>query len=1237
MGILLDLYNKQREEEEARRSQYRWAYQQAQRKQLDEQSRQPQKRPEERPNILKQVASDIATPFRNIAQGAARSLGAGRETTGQKVASQSLQMTQQRVIQLLKDPSISQARKDLLMGMLNEQNRETVKKATENTRTVESQTDKSKFLGSVAEAGSYFVGGGSIPAAFKAGKAVSTAAKITGAGAVGGAGYELARNEDPTMGGVITSTAIGAGGALGGSLALSGVAAGARATGRGIKNLDQAAARAGSKNIDRFLATTPGQKVNEVIKSAQKKLQNTTAPINQELNRLAKNRKLSEAQVKNVKSLIQTSRYSSNGMAEAWMKGQTIENIGEGSKFASKLFEPLDGQFNPDKPSKMQKNFLDYWAKRGELEQARGQAARGKKVSEKKLARLEEEATLLDQGDFAQRYEASVGAYEELADLMVKHGLESAETVNYWRSTNQLYNRIQRNVEGMSEMTRKGGSRAPASRGSSVGDQKVKGSNKEVVNPALTFIDHANTVFREINSNRAASALIDALQEAGALGKGLRVAEKVLLRQDLFEALKYSRPLKKQLDRFAKTQGKYVRQIQGEVDKLNRAGLRESLSAAPEDNLAGKLVDPSIPMNKQELQSVLDNLIQTTDSATLNKIRKTLGKREPKLAKAIEELEDIRSTLNAVNGQRKAQFDEILKNADDKVNSRPTIQRRVNGIKEIFETTPEIEMAAKGFGPVYMGTLGRIVAAPVRFMQTTITGGLNPAWAAVAVPRDFIEGVVLSRYARQTHNPMNVIATVAEAAGKNSDEMFQKFMSYERGASSVIDLTNTAKSKARIAREVSRQQLPKTTRVASVVRSPSDFWNRIQEASKWNEYVAKYQSFRGSYNKLINDGVNPEEAFNIALYEGRNATGNLLEQGDWTRALAAVYPFFNPTIQGGASLARALKNRPIATSAKIVMAVQMPAVISTAWNMSDPRRAEIYLDISAADRERYNILVLPGSEKTNGKWSVVKMPKAPGVGSLANPIERLMVQMYGQDPGEFENFAQSIIKSIGSPIDPGSVSQAVGSALPFQAKVPTQQVANHSFYTGKEIVPDWIKDQNPDEPFKQAYANTSTTYKKLGKALGISPLLVEQFAKDTTGEFGRNATYMSDYAFDLIGQSESDQRGGRSPLESVTRAYYGAYGGVAQREVNQQLSKIIDTKPRISSQINDALESGDLDTANRLALEHNNAVEEFSKAMAKDTDLKKLTEKQRKLLETMKFPIENNRLTQRSINARLKN
>ena len=326
----------------------------------------------------------------------------------------------------------------------------------------------------------------------------------------------------------------------------------------------------------------------------------------------------------------------------------------------------------------------------------------------------------------------------------------------------------------------------------------------------------------------------------------------------------------------------------------------------------------------------------------------------------------------------------------------------------------------------------------------------------------------------------------------------------------------------------------------------------------------------------------------------------------------------------------------MATSAKIVMAVQLPAVISTAWNMSDPRRAEIYLDISPAERERYNILVLPGTEKNNGKWSVIKMPKAPGVGSLANPIERLMVQMYGQDPGDFENFAQSIIKAMGSPIDPGSVSQATGSALPFQAKVPTQQVANFSFYTGKEIVPDWIKDQNPDEPFKQAYDNTPTTFKKLGKALGISPLLVEQFAKDTTGEFGRNATYMSDYAFDLAGQSESDQKGGRSPLESVTRAYFGAYGGVKQREVSQQLSTIIDTKPRISSQINDALKANDFDTANRLAIEHNNSVQAFQDSIKENTDTKKLTDKQRKLLETMKFPLQNNKLTQRSIDARLK-
>ncbi len=1026
------------------------------------------------------------------------------------------------------------------------------------------------------------------------------------------------------------------GGAVGGALGSVGTISRSIQTGRlaqpgtpknPLQKLDEAVSLAGKKAADKFYTTTPGQKVKAALTTFQSKIQSSAAPIYRQLNELQTSGRLTENQVKNVKSLIQTSRFSAQTLANDFLQKD---------ESANRLLAPLNNKLVAGRTKEQLSSYINA---RNELNLIEIDKKRGAKINPAREAAFRKTVAELETPEFQARFDADVEVNRKLTDLLVEEGLVSPQQRDAWRKSNTEYIRIQRFLEDRSEI-RGTGTGGKVSRGSTTAEQKRRGSTKEALDALETVVDRTNRVFAEVTSNRAANAYIDALREAGALGKQIRSAENVAARQDLRDALRFSRPLKNQLTRFEGSQLQYVRRIQNELEKLNRAGLSASLARPlPDPTLAGKLADPGAKMTKSELRSVLDNIVENTDTRILKSIRKQIARREPKLAKALDELQDIQSVLKGVNAERLNQFNELAKLADEKVRNRPTIQRMVNGTKEIYETTPEIEAAAKGFGPVYMGTLGRVISAPVRFLQTTITGGLNPAWVATALPRDFIEGLVMSRRAAQTHNPANIYSSIRDAARlpKNDNELWQAFMSYERGSSSIIDLTRGAKSNAQAIRELSRQKMPLIKKGAEVIKRPGDFYQAIQDSAKWNEQLTKYQNFRGNYNKLIKEGVDQEQAFNIALYEGRNATGNLLEQGDWTRALAAVFPYFNPTIQGGATLIRNLAERPVSTSAKIVTAVQIPAVIATAWNMSDPRRAEAYLDISPEERERYTVIVLPGSEKTDGKWQVVKIPKAPGVGGFANPIERMMVGMYGQDPGRFEKEWQSIIKAFGSPIDPGSWNQAVGSIIPFQLKPIIEGQANFDFYSGREIVPDWLKEENPDEPFKQAFPQTSSTFKKLGAALGISPLIIQNMAGDTTGEFGRNAVWLSDVAQDLAGVSEQGSEvGGRSPLESVTRAYAGAFGGERQREAREEINTVFNRKNDVSSSVTEALSQGNREEASRIAREYNQKIDRVKEFIDKNRRTVELSEKQIKALENNRFPMEGDSLSLSSIRARLR-
>jgi hypothetical protein len=1196
------------------------------------------------PGIVRGLAEAFADPFARYGRFVGSQLNVNTRTAREARETSSALQSQRvegiaRAGQKLRDPNVSNSEKIRLRRFLEQITKDASASSVEINKAAEQLIDDTnlvKALASGAEIGLLASTGGTARLAglgakktVVAGKGLTrTAPKLSqmsrgqlarAAGVLGaeGAAFGTAvglREDDPTLKSVGLSAL--AGGALGAAIPVAGAGLGKGLTASkiGFNKLDSASAKTIGNIIDKTLSTTVGQKIAVTFNAARRKLQASSAPIYQDVENLVRTNSITRGEANAIRAQIQTARTNSKSMAIAWMERDPDSLI---------LAAPINGQ---TMDTAIGDDVSRYINARQEL-----QAIRIDKVNNPaRRAELEEIVANLESPDFVRKYDAAVRINQKLTDMLVDAGIVSDRDRSFWRSRNEEYIRIQRVIEGLSERRQTGTGSAPVSISSTRAGQRIVGSTREAQNAFFTQIERAQNVFSEINRQKAVNAYIEALERGGRLGEQLRSADDVLARQSLQESLRMSRPLKLAYERIVKSQSKYIRKIQAEINSLKGQANKElsrKLTQATKNQL--------VPEDRVTNIAAVIEQIMTTDIKTLRSLNKKWAVRDKRLSQAMQELFDLRTQLEGVKAQRKLEYQEILQRADQAAKGRPTISRFKNGVEEKFLTTPEIEAAAKNFNAQYMGTFGKIISAPVRFMQTTITGGLNPAWNAIAIPRDFIEGLVLSERARVTHHPANIVGHISDMLGGKDKELFQRFMSSEKGASSVIDLTRSAKTNAQVLRKLSRAQLPRTQRVAQVIKNPSDFYGAIQEASKWNEYASKYMNFRGTYNDLIDAGIPEEQAFQRALWNGRNATGNLLEIGDWTRALQAVYPYVNPAIQGGSSLARAFKNRPLATSAKVVLGVQMPAALATAWNLSDPRRAEIYLDITPSERERFNIVVLPGAEKSNGLWQVFKLPKAPGVGSFANPVEKMMVAMYGYDAQGFENFAQSMIKAFGSPIDPSSMSAATGSVIPFQLKTPIQTAANYNFYSGRQIVPDWLLQENPDEPYRQTYPNTSSTFNKIGKALNISPLFVQQFANDTIGEFGRNAIYLSDIAQDLAGVSEGGV-GGRSPLTSITRGYYGAFGGVEQAKFRKELDQTITSKASLSRQITEAVKNNNISRANQLAEEYNKKVDGLLNLVQNRSQFVSASEAQQNYLQSLKFPMEGSRLKQTSINSRLK-
>jgi hypothetical protein len=565
---------------------------------------------------------------------------------------------------------------------------------------------------------------------------------------------------------------------------------------------------------------------------------------------------------------------------------------------------------------------------------------------------------------------------------------------------------------------------------------------------------------------------------------------------------------------------------------------------------------------------------------------------------------------------------------DEKIANRPTIARRVNGLEETYETLPEIEAAAKSWDAVPLGAVGRAMAFPTRVLRSTLTGPLNPAFILKSAVRDPIESFTMSRNALATHSPQNIIGSLADAAGKN--DLFQEYLRTE-GSSTLTDVLRKPKNAAKALREQARLTKPSLSRKAEIIKTPSEWFRKLEDVTRMQEQLSRYQNFRGAYNDAINRGASRESALIEARWAARNNMVDFYQTGDWSKVLNTIYPYFNASLQGGVRIARAFKEKPVATSAKIIAAVQVPTVLTTMYNLSDPRRAEIYMDMPEYERENNWIFVLPNSKKVDGRWEVVKIPKPPGVGNFSRPVEKMTASMYGHDPAGFMDFVQSVI-SAGSPFNTSSGSGLVGSLIPQQIKPFVQDAANYDFFTGKQIVPDWLSEAQPD-PFSQHFDNTSATAKEIAGWLGVSPLRVDKFIKSTLGEGGQNALFGIDSAMSSLGTAEGV--GGRSLADSATRSFTSASGGERQMALKEAFSSALNDRSSVSEGITEALKSGDIAGANQLASEYNARL--LNVNVLADGELATLTDNQKTLLKKLKFPLQNGELSESSIKSRLKN
>lgn len=483
-------------------------------------------------------------------------------------------------------------------------------------------------------------------------------------------------------------------------------------------------------------------------------------------------------------------------------------------------------------------------------------------------------------------------------------------------------------------------------------------------------------------------------------------------------------------------------------------------------------------------------------------------------------------------------------NKGEKVGGKNTVARFVNGVQEQFEVSPEIKQAVDHLAPYQLGLLQKIVSAPKRIFQAGTTG-LSAPFTIANYVKDQIGSGINSKSIIDTHNPVNIMKGLYEASkdfgGAKNSEAWNRFLAHS-GDTTQFDLLRGEKNAAQLSRELRMGGVGKTiNRVLSPIKT-------LEDAVSITEKATRYQNFLGMENKLLSEGATKPKALQEATLAAWQNSTDFNRYGDWAKTINLLVPYFNSGIQGTRQLTRAFKTRPVATTIKTMATVGMPLLSSTAYNLSDPERKKVYDNISEFEKENNFILIPPNSKQNkDGTYDVYKLPMPFGYSNLMGPARRAMVSFANNSPQDWAKISTDIMGAFSGPINTNSPQQAVAGLIPQAIKPLVQQAANKDFFTGKDIVPEYVNKAtdaqgNPVPENKKALSYTSGSAQIIGNLSGQSPIRVEKFFKDTFGKIGQYGVNTVDNTLAKLGIIKDSQIGGVSAMDDISRRFTKAQG-----------------------------------------------------------------------------------------------
>ena len=314
-----------------------------------------------------------------------------------------------------------------------------------------------------------------------------------------------------------------------------------------------------------------------------------------------------------------------------------------------------------------------------------------------------------------------------------------------------------------------------------------------------------------------------------------------------------------------------------------------------------------------------------------------------------------------------------------------------------------------------------------------------------------------------------------EALSGNS-YLWKTFLNYGGKSGSLFDMENALDLQNEIVKYVNNE------------RTSNKLINIIPEANELIELMPRFTEFKLSYQRYIDNGVSPNEAISLALYDSANITTDFSRGGTITKVLnRTIIPFLNAQVQGFCKAANIIMHPKdveslVALLIKMLILGMLPDLLEELLNWNN----EDYQAVPEYTKENYYLIPV-----SNGNF--IKIPKGHILGVVASLGRQIINVSAGR--ADVKESADAFMATFQSSLSPVDLSNGLRTIF-----TPISDVKRNLTWYGGTIDKQSDLNKRPNERYDTTTSNIAIAIAKINP--DWSPKRVQYILEQYTGVIG---------------------------------------------------------------------------------------------------------------------------------------